>query len=136
MVEMRLVEIVTDEKSEERVFLLQERTGTRRVPIYVGVYEAEILNFFLRMRSRDGRPLVHDLILNTIEGLGGVLTGVVVDELRDNTFHAKLLVRTPDAETIRIDSRSSDALIVATRAAVPIYMEQQVLDETGGDDEE
>ncbi len=136
MVEMELVEIqITGELTGPQVIILQEKKGTRNFPIFIGPHEVSVLDQTVR-RVPLSRPLTHELILNVIDGLGGVLTGVVVDELRQETFIGKLLVKTPEGQTERIDSRPSDAIILAMKRKVPIYVAEEVLAMTSGDPED
>ncbi|CAN5310773.1 bifunctional nuclease family protein [soil metagenome] len=135
MIEMDLVEIQVSETTGSQVVTLQEKDGARNFQIYIGPYEAAILDHAVKGQQAP-RPLTHDLVLNVIDGLGGKLTGVLVDELRNDTFYGKLLVRTGAGEVERIDSRPSDAIVLAMKEKAPIYVEDEVLEMTSGDDEE
>ncbi|MEO8376842.1 MAG: bifunctional nuclease family protein [Candidatus Sumerlaeota bacterium] len=126
MVEMDLVEIQMTNDAPHQVIILQEKEGTRHFPIYIGNYEVTVLDSAIRDVTHE-RPLTHDLALNIVESLEGKLTGVVVDELRGNTFIGKLLVKNGHGEVTRIDTRPSDAIILAMKRRVPIYVEEEVL---------
>lgn len=140
MVEMDLVEIQITNDAPHQVIILQEKEGTRHFPIYIGNYEVTVLDSAIRDVTHE-RPLTHDLALNIVDGLEGKLTGVVVDELRGNTFIGKLLVKNGHGEVTHIDTRPSDAIILAVKRRVPIYVEEEVLastnieeNESGNDD--
>ena len=72
--------------------------------------------------------MTHDLLVSTIEGLDAKLEKLVIDKLIDNTFHAKLLIKTADGKIKTVDSRPSDGIALAVRADAPIFVEEEVLD--------
>lgn len=135
MIEMELVEIEISDASSHQIIILQEKEGTRNFPIFIGLCEAMALDTAVK-RIDPPRPMTHDLIVNSIDQLGGTLTGIVIDELRDEVFHGKLLVRLSDGDTIRIDCRPSDATVLAMKARVPIYVEDEVLAATTREDDD
>jgi bifunctional DNase/RNase len=107
--------------------LLKEVYGNRRIPIIIGQFEAHAIA--LEMEGiKPPRPLTHDLMKNIIDNLGATVIEVVVTELRDNTFYAKIVVETSGL-TNEIDSRPSDAIALAVRAKVPIYVSEIVMQE-------
>ena len=77
------------------------------------------------------RPLTHDLILNTVDGMKGKFIRTLIDDLRDDTFFGKLVIELNDGEEITIDSRPSDAVVLAARRGVPIFVAEHVLDSIG-----
>jgi bifunctional DNase/RNase len=135
MIEMELVEIEITGEAGPQIIILQEKEGTRNFPIFIGNYEVMILDQTVRGFDTS-RPLTHDLILNVLEGLGGTLTGVLVDELRNDTFIGKLLVRDTNGEIVQVDTRPSDAIILAMKTHSPIYVAEEVLEVTNLDNEE
>lgn len=135
MVEMELVEIQISESGGHQVVILQEKVGERSLPIFIGTYEAVVLGEAVK-GNVPPRPLTHDLALNIVDGLGGRLTGIVVDNLEDNIFFGKLLVRMPHGGVEKIDTRPSDAIILAVKAKAPIYVEEEVLAAVVGDEDE
>jgi bifunctional DNase/RNase len=107
--------------------LLKEIDGNRRIPIIIGQFEAQAIA--LEMEGiKPPRPLTHDLIKNIIDNLGATVLEVVVTELRDNTFYAKIVLEVSGL-TNDIDSRPSDAIALAVRADAPIYVAEAVLQE-------
>ncbi len=128
-VQMQLSRIIISEINEQQVIYLREVDGERQFPILIGIFEATSID--RRVKSfRAPRPLTHDLIVNVVEALGGELDSVVINELREHTYFAKLRVRR-DGELIEIDSRPSDAIAVAVTCdpPLPIYVAEEVLEE-------
>ncbi|MBI2618589.1 MAG: bifunctional nuclease family protein [Ignavibacteriales bacterium] len=103
--------------------ILKEVNGTRRLPIIIGAFEAQ--SIALEMEGiKPPRPLTHDLIKSIIDTMGVALNDVFINELRDGTFYARLSV-----DTQEIDSRPSDAIALAVRYGVPIFVSDKVMDE-------
>jgi len=103
--------------------ILREINGNRRLPIIIGAAEAQ--SIALEMEGiKPPRPLTHDLMKNIIAAFGAELTDIVIDELRDGTFYAKL-----NLDNQQIDSRPSDAIALAVRYGVQIYVAAGVMDE-------
>ncbi len=130
---MALARILIRENSEHQVIFLREKAGTRTFPILIGPFEAFEINRKIHAVETP-RPMTHDLLRRVIHGLGAELQRVVVDDLRDSTFHAKLHLRRGD-ETVRIDARPSDAIALAVAEKAPIFVEEKVLDEVAQSDE-
>ena len=130
MIELILSKIKIDENRSEQVIVLKEREGARYLPVVIGIAEVNAIK--LKLSGIDPpRPLTHDLLLRSIEGLGARLKEIHIDKLENNTFHAKLvLVRNGSAE-VQIDARPSDSVALALRAGAPIYAAESVLDEAG-----
>lgn len=126
MIEMVLREIQRSHITPFNVVLLFEKDGERYFPIYIGSEEARATDNALYNRQA-ARPLTHDLIGNVLEGLGATLEGVLVDSLEQETFHGKLLLKTADDRHVKIDSRPSDAIVLATKYRVPIFVSEEVL---------
>lgn len=108
------------------IVLLRERDGERHVPIWIGAPEATAIAY-AQQGVTPPRPLTHDLLVDVISGLGHSLDSVVITRMQDNIFYAELVV---DGDT-RISSRSSDAIAIALRADVPIFVDEEILDEVG-----
>lgn len=107
--------------------LLKEVYGNRRIPIIIGQFEAQAIALELE-GIRPPRPLTHDLMKSIVDNLGATINEVVITELRDNTFYAKIVVETSGL-TNEIDSRPSDAIALAVRAKAPIYVSELVMQE-------
>ena len=129
MIELNVYSILYSLLSRHRIVLLKEADGERFLPIWIGTNEAEAIA--MRLQGAEvPRPLTHDLLLNVILQLGGTIEYIVINDLRSNTFHARIAVQIDGAQQL-IDSRSSDAIALAVRASVPIYAERNVMDKAG-----
>ncbi|MFA6596322.1 MAG: bifunctional nuclease domain-containing protein [Ignavibacteriaceae bacterium] len=106
--------------------LLKEVFGNRRLPIIIGQSEAQAIALELE-GIKPPRPLSHDLMKSIIDNLGGTLLQVYVNELRENTYYAQLIIDLSTL-TIEIDARPSDAIALAIRAQAPIYVADSVMD--------
>ena len=126
MVQVELSKIIIDEKRQDQVIVLKEKEGERQFPIIIGFMEASSIKIKLS-NVQVPRPMTHDLLLLTIEGLETRLEKLVIDKLVDNTFHAKLVLKTASGEEKLIDSRPSDGIALAVRAQAPIFVEEEVL---------
>ncbi len=105
--------------------LLKEVYGNRRLPIIIGAFEAQAIA--LEMEGiKPPRPLTHDLLKNVIDNLGGTVQEVLIDELKDNTFFAKIIIDISSL-TNDIDSRPSDAIALAVRTQSPIFVNEEVM---------
>lgn len=108
--------------------LLRDNKG-RRVPIWVGQFEAWAISYAIDNESAD-RPLTHDLMKIILDKLGATVDRIIIDDLWRDTFYAKVTIVTPDGEYIDIDARPSDAVALALRVHAPIYMAEYVLEAT------
>jgi len=105
--------------------LLKEINGIRRLPIIIGAFEAQAIALEIE-GIKPPRPLTHDLLKQVIDNLGATVIEVIVDELRENTFYAKIILEI-STMTNEIDSRPSDAIALAVRAQAPIYVSESVM---------
>ena len=129
MIELKVHSVLYSLLSRHRVIVLREVSGERFLPIFIGTAESE--SIALRLQgARMARPLTHDLLVNVIAEMGGVLEYVLITELSDNTYYARLAFR-QGGQVLMSDSRSSDAIAVALRASAPIYAEELVMDAAG-----
>ena len=107
--------------------ILKEVNGDRRLPIIIGAFEAQ--SIALEMEGiKPPRPLTHDLMKNIIDQMGVSLNEVVINDLRDGTFYAQLQLDSP-AVNHEVDSRPSDAIALAVRYGVPIFVAETVMKE-------
>jgi bifunctional DNase/RNase len=127
MVEMELTKIVIRETSNQQYIFLREKDGPRTFPIVIGFFEADVINRKVR-EIKTPRPMTHDLAANLIAELGGKLVKVVVNQLKNNTFFARLLVE-QNGTVLEVDSRPSDAIALAVHVGCPIFVAEEVLDE-------
>jgi len=129
-----MVEVVIDSirvslMSQQRIVILREVDGERYLPIWIGVYEAEAITIALQ-EVEVARPLTHDLLKNIFGVLNAHVVRVEVAALRDDTFYGNIIAEV-DGKTLNIDSRPSDALNLAVRAHVPIFVSRGVMDSAG-----
>jgi bifunctional DNase/RNase len=126
-IRMDLAQILISETRDQQLIILRERNGQRHLPIVIGLTEALAID--RRVKGvQVPRPLTHDLLANVIESLQGELEKIVVNDLQDHTFYAKLVVR-QHGELIEVDSRPSDAIALGVASEVPLYVEDHVLRE-------
>ena len=127
MVEVQIDCIRMSLMTQNRVVILREAEDERYLAIWIGPNEAEAITFELQS-IRPRRPLTHDLLKSVIQEMGAEVKSIVVTELRrpDDIFYAKLVVEI-DGKQIDIDARPSDAIALAVRVNVPIYVEEEVM---------
>jgi bifunctional DNase/RNase len=126
MVEMTIDSIRVSMVNYQRVVILKEKASERYLPIWIGPAEADAIAVKLQGVSVP-RPLTHDLLRSVIDSLGARVNFIVVCDLKNDTFYAKINLDI-DGGQIEIDSRPSDALALAVRAGVPIYTDESVLE--------
>jgi len=129
MIRVDIANVFLTEKGDEFVILLKGQGDKRTLPISIGQLEAQSIAMELYHVSFP-RPLTHDLFKSSLERLGCKVTKVIICDLIDNTFHARLFFESK-GETMEIDSRPSDAIALALRFAAPIFVEEKVMDESG-----
>jgi hypothetical protein len=129
MVEMHLSAVRVEYPTNTPILLLQEATGDRALPIYIGRPEAEAIATALQGVVTK-RPMTHDLMRDVLTEVGLVLDHVVITELKDQTFYAELRLRRGGSNYV-ISARPSDAIALAIRAGATIYAEEALLDAEG-----
>ena len=124
-VRMDLAQIVICETRDQQLIVLRERNGSRALPIVIGLTEALAID--RRVKGiQCQRPMTHDLLANTIAALSAQVEKIVINDLQDHTFYAKLVLRS-GGQVIEVDSRPSDAIALGVGLDVPIYVEEHVL---------
>jgi bifunctional DNase/RNase len=132
-VQMELSRIIISEINDSQVIYLKEVEGDRTFPILIGIFEATSID--RKVKDFDTpRPLTHDLLVNSVESLGGEFQDVMISDLRDHTYFATLRIRY-DGELVEVDSRPSDAIAVAVTCdpPLPIYVSEDVLQDVLGE---
>ncbi len=128
-VEMVVESIRMNLLAPTRVVFLKETRRERYLPIIIGVPEADAIA--IKLQNADvPRPLTHDLLSTMIQTLGGRVTQIVVTDLQDETFFARIVLDV-DGRHVEVDSRPSDAIALAVRVGVPIFVDESVLDKSG-----
>lgn len=131
-----MIEVVIDSirislVSQHRIVLLREVDSERQLPIWIGPCEADAITIELQ-DVRVARPLTQDLLKNVISELGGAVSHVLIKELNESVFHARLFINVEGEQDPReVDCRPSDAIALAVRAKVPIFITEDVMDVAG-----
>lgn len=126
---MSIDSLRVDSATNQYVAVLQENESDRYLPIWIGPPEASAIAMELQ-GVKPPRPLTHDLLISVMDSLGGSLDSIVVSDLQEDTFYARLVVLA-DGQQLDVDSRPSDAIALAVRANVPVYAEESVLNQAG-----
>ncbi|MCX6003677.1 MAG: bifunctional nuclease family protein [Chloroflexi bacterium] len=129
MIEMVVDSIRVSLMNYQRVVILKEKETNRYLPIWIGAAEADAIAVKLQGVSVS-RPLTHDLIQSMVDALGAKINSIVVSDLKNDVFFAKIVLNV-DGGQAEIDARPSDAIALAVRVQVPIYAEENVLDRAG-----
>lgn len=114
--------------------ILTEKNGSRRLPIIIGTFEAQAIALELES-IKPPRPMTHDLLKNLLLSFNAKVDQVIINELKEGTFFAKIFY-TRDDEPIELDSRPSDAIAVAIRFGASIFVESSVLENAGIESED
>lgn len=125
-IEMELSQVIIRETTDEQIIVLKERGGQRSFPIVIGTMEAVAIN-----RRLNGvvipRPQTHDLLFNILEQLDCQLERIVINDLRDQTFYAQLVIK-KGVDLVEVDSRPSDAIALGVANNTPIFVAEHVLE--------
>jgi len=126
-IEMELSQIIIREMADEQIIVLKERHGQRAFPIVIGTMEAISINRRLNKEAQPPRPLTHDLLFNILTELDAQLKKIIINDLRDHTFYATLIID-KNGETLEVDARPSDAIALGVVDETPIFVAEHVLD--------
>ncbi len=127
MVEVSVIGVAKDHTSNLPIIILGNEKDRFAVPIWVGNYEAELLETHL-LGASPPRPFPYDLLCDVIQSLGGEVERVIINDFDNGIYFAVIEVRRGDGETIRVDSRPSDAINVAVRMKAPIFVAKDVIE--------
>jgi bifunctional DNase/RNase len=133
MVEVEIDSIRVSLMSQHRIVILKDMASERFLPIWIGPYEAEAITVCLQ-EMEVARPLTHDLLRNILQSLGAEVLRVNIVDLREDVFYANIVLRV-NGQEVEIDSRPSDALALAVRVHVPVYVEEAVMEEASTEPE-
>lgn len=125
-IEVKIRGLMVDPTTNMPIVILKDVHSDAAVPIWVGIYEANAIAVEIE-KQKTARPMAHDLMRNLIGGLNAHVLRVVITEIKDETFYAALWLE-QGGEIVFLDARPSDAIALALRADVPIYVEQKVLE--------
>ena len=129
MIEMTIESVRVSLMNYNRVVVLKEKDATRYLPIWIGAAEADAIAVRLQGVAV-ARPMTHDLVTNLLAEIGSRVVRVVVNELTNDTFYARIHLEL-NGRALEIDSRPSDAIALAVRSEAPIYVEDAVLEQSG-----
>ena len=132
MIRVKVLGIALDNNNIP-IVLLKELDSERTLPIWIGIAEAAAIADGLE-NKKFHRPLTYDLMKSIINGLDGVVEKVVVSDLVENTFYAKIYLIKDKKHRLIIDARPSDSIALAVRTGAPIFVEDVVMEESGRDD--
>lgn len=127
-----MIEVIIDSvrvslMSQHRLVVLKDMKEPRFLPIWIGPFEADAITIELQ-GVEVARPLTHDLLKSTITKLGAEIERVAITDLRSDTFYAQISLKA-NGRRLEIDSRPSDAIALAVRAKVPVYVSDEVMDQ-------
>ena len=125
-IEMTIKGLMVDPITNSPIVILRDKEGTRVLPIWVGIFEANAIALQIENVSTP-RPMTHDLLRNVIHDLKASVQKIVVCDLQENTFYA-LIYLNLNGSTVAIDARPSDAIALALRTRAPIFVEDTVID--------
>ena len=128
MIAVDLSRIIQSDRQDPQYIYLKEKEGDRAFPIVIGRFEADEIERKVS-NKRAARPMTHDLIHAILAALGAHIEQIVVDDLRDSTFHAKLYLRLTEGQGKAIDCRPSDAIALASAVRAPIFVEEHVMNQ-------
>jgi hypothetical protein len=127
-IEVEVADLALDPNSNVPIMILKEKNGTRVVPVWIGIAEASSIARY-RAAEKPERPLTHDLMKLLIDGFDGKVNRVVIHDLRENTFFARIFLTGQNNKVLCLDARPSDAVALAIRCLAPIYVEDKILGE-------
>lgn len=124
-IEMTIRGLMVDPITNMPIVVLRESEGSRVLPIWVGVFEANAIALQIE-NVETPRPMTHDLLRSVITDLSGEVSRVVVCDLKENTFYATIDIRSPQG-MVTVDARPSDAIALALRTGTQIFVEESVI---------
>jgi len=128
MIEVNINTIALDTKTGTPVVILKEKDGEGALPIWIGPFEADAISRALN-GEKFSRPLTHNLLINIIKGLKAKVIKVIINDLRENTYFARIYIQREE-EIVEIDARPSDSLAISALSKCPIYIEEKVIEQS------
>ena len=124
--EAELSRIIINETSDQQVIVIKELNGERSFPIVIGI--VEIFAIDRRLKGIElPRPMTHDLLAGIIQCLGAKIDKIIINDLEDHTFYAKIVLSL-NGQVFEVDSRPSDAIALSAALTVPIFVAEKVFD--------
>jgi bifunctional DNase/RNase len=134
MIEVAIDSVRISLMSQHRIVVLKETESPRFLPIWIGPFEADAITIELQ-GVEVARPLTHDLLKAVIDKLGAEVERVAITDLRNDTFYAQITLRL-NGRRMEVDSRPSDAIALAVRTQVPVFVDDQVMEQAAISPEE
>jgi len=116
--------LMLDPTSNVPIVILRDEEGSEYLPIWIGVFEANAIALKLE-GVEPPRPMTHDLMVSLIASLKAQVVRIVICDLQESTFHARVVLQSRSGE-IEVDARPSDAIALALRVEAPIFVNEQV----------
>jgi bifunctional DNase/RNase len=129
MVELIIDSIRVNVLSFQRVVILRVKDSDKYLPIWIGASEADAIALKLQ-DIQVARPMTHDLLRAALATVGATVNRIVVSDLNDDTYYAKIVIQ-HNGSTVEVDSRPSDALALALRTGAPVFVAERVIQEAG-----
>lgn len=129
LIHVEVIALLEEQNLKTPVILLQSRESNKVLPIWIGHPEARAIAVILQNLKTE-RPLTHELLINAIENMGGKLLKIVINHMQEQTFYARIEVAKGE-EKIGIDSRPSDAIALALKAHIPIFVTRSLMETEG-----
>lgn len=126
MIEVTIDSIRVSLMSQHRVVVLREIDSDRYLPIWIGPFEADAITIQLQ-GVQVARPLTHDLLKSMIDQMGAKISHVMVSELKNDTFYARIVMDI-NGKSMEVDARPSDAIALAVRVSAPLFVAEEVMD--------
>jgi len=126
-VKMKVVGLMVDPNNSGPVVVLRDEAGEHLLPIWIGILEASSIAAAME-KLQLARPMTHDLFVSTLAEIGARIDKIVVNDLQDNTYFARIHLVDQQGRTHEIDARPSDSIALALRVSADIYVEENVLD--------
>ena len=126
MIEMQVGGLGFDPRNLSPIVLLRDQEEMNFLPIWIGVFEAAAIAMELQ-GAQPPRPMTHDLLKNAIESLGGKIQRILINDVKDGTFYALIEVESKENKLISLDARPSDAIALAVRGHVPVFVSEVVM---------
>ena len=127
MVEVAIDSVRISLMSQHRIVVLKDLESSRYLPIWIGPFEADAITIELQ-GVEVARPLTHDLLRTVVDKMGGEVENVTIIDLRNDTFYAEITLRV-NGNRLHVDSRPSDAIALAVRTHVPVYVAEEVMEQ-------
>jgi uncharacterized protein len=134
MIEVEIDSIRASLMNQHRIVILKDLHSERFLPIFIGQVEADAITTELQSAQRQ-RPLTHDLLKSVINEMGGRLAYVLINDIRQETFYARLVIEI-QGKKMDVDSRPSDAIALAVRTKAPLFVTEAVMEKCAVEPEE